>query len=68
MIWTVRCKKCFEPMLNQDVSIEISSGARRALMTIRAHCPKCNLSTISIFTGEVEGKIYPTKPKPIRYR
>jgi uncharacterized pyridoxamine 5'-phosphate oxidase family protein len=68
MIWTIRCKKCFEPIENNDKSIEISTQARQASITIRAYCPKCNLSTVCTFIGSVEGEIHPPKPKPIRYR
>jgi hypothetical protein len=68
MIWTIRCKKCFDPIVNQEKSIEITTGGRRALMTIRAYCSKCNMSTITNFTGELEGEMSISKPKPIRYK
>jgi hypothetical protein len=68
MIWTIRCKKCFDPIVNQDKSVEVSSESRKALMIIRSYCPRCNISTVYNFVGEIEGETYSTKTKPIRYK
>jgi hypothetical protein len=53
MTWIVRCKKCGDPIENDDKSVEITPLGKNAIMTIRAYCNWCNISTHTVFNGDV---------------
>jgi hypothetical protein len=53
MIWKVRCKKCREPIENDNKSIEIYLEGKEAIALLRSYCNFCNVSSVFKFRGSL---------------